>query len=202
LRPIPVRDPHSGPGQIDLSEIYNAALNEPWLPLRGLEELGQNLSALHAGLQALGGVLFDARGVIQLRRADPDWAPFPEQVKIPVGRSFGRLHVLHSTAFGEREATVIGLYVLRYADGQTQELEIRYGRDVREWSAAGDPSPSAGRLAAAWTGPRSWASTAGRTVELFEATYVNPRPQEEVRHIDFVSRVTGAAPFLVAMTVE
>ncbi len=39
-------------------------------------------------------------------------------------------------------------------------------------------------------------------LRLFLSTFDNPRPDVEVPAIDFVSELTPAAPFLVAMTVE
>ena len=150
----------------------------------------------------LGGILFDVRGVIQLRRQDPDWYKFPEHVQIPVGRGFRQLHVLQGSIHGELDGAVIGSYRLHYADGQTMDLEMRYGRDLRDWRDSGPPKSLGERAAVAWIGPR-WAGASGNEhVRLFRTTYTNPRPEVDVVHIDFVSRMTQAAPFLVALTVE
>jgi WD40 repeat protein len=202
LRPIPARDPALGPGLIDLSRVYNVALNEASLPTGSLDDLGRDLSALPAGSETLAGVSFDVRGAIQLMRADPDWSRFPERVRIPVGRRFRQLHVLHGTVNGEREGVVVGAYRLEYADGQQQAFEIRYGLDLREWRTSTDPKPPGEHSEVAWTGAATWSAIPGETVRLYKTTYANPRPEAEVACIDFVSKLTGTAPFLVAMTVE
>jgi len=194
--PIPARDRDAGADQVDLAGVYNAALTETWKPITGLAELGDDLSFVSAGLQVLEGVGFDARGAIQLCRWDPDWFQLPARVKIPVDRHFQCLHVLHGTVSVEREGTVIGGYELRYADGETRELEIRYGLDARDWQNTRDPRP----VAAAH--PVTWTTATGATVRLFTMVYANPRPDVQVRRIDFLSKNTGSAPFLVAMTVE
>ncbi|MBN2507074.1 MAG: protein kinase [Verrucomicrobia bacterium] len=196
LLPIPARDPNAGPDQIDLAGVYNAALTETWKPITGLTELGDDLSFVSVGMQLFEGVGFDPRGVIQLCRSDPDWFQFPSQVEIPLDRHLRRLHVLHGTVSVEREGAIIGAYQLHYADGEAQELEIRYGLDVRDWQSARDPRPVAAGHPVAWT------PATGAMVRLFTTVYANPRPHVRVRRIDFISRNTGSAPFLVAMTAE
>jgi hypothetical protein len=57
-----------------------------------------------------------------------------------------------------------------------------------------------GRIA--WIGDTPRAAESGARVRLYLTTYTNPRPKLEVSHLDFVSKVVQAAPFLVAMTVE
>jgi hypothetical protein len=54
----------------------------------------------------------------------------------------------------------------------------------------------------AWTGSNPVADQYQASVRLFMRTYDNPRPEVEVVSVDFVSKLTPAAPFLVAMTVE
>ncbi|MCL4180769.1 MAG: WD40 repeat domain-containing protein [Verrucomicrobia bacterium] len=217
-RPIPQRNPLAGPSQIDLTNKYNAALNEAWQPAVGLDDLGQDLSRLPPGLQSLGGVVFDVRGVIQLGRPDPSWSMLPGSVRrIQIGRRLRPFHVLQGTANREREDAVIGTYRLVYADGQRREIEIRYGRDVRDWWGPNDPRLPTGRSQIAWTdpiratlgqyipfvpGPHASTDSANLTVRLFRTTYDNPRPSETVVGADFTSWMTQSAPFLVALTVE
>jgi WD40 repeat protein len=201
-RPIPARNPAAQTNHLDLALAYNAALDEAWIPASSLDNLDQDLSALPIGLQTWGGVIFDVRGLLQLSRQDPDWAKFPAQVQINVGRRIRQLHVLQGAIYGEVDGGVLGSYRLHYADGQQTELEIRYGRDLREWRDNANPQSLGERSTVAWTGPR-WARAPGNeAIRLFRTTYTNPRPEAEVLHIDFVSKMTQSAPFLVAMTVE
>jgi WD40 repeat protein/serine/threonine protein kinase len=201
-RPIPAREPNTGPSQIDLSDVYNAALNEAWQPTDGLESLGQDLLAFPAGSNRWKGVLFDARGVIQLCSSHPDWSQFPNSVAIPTGCRFKLLHVLHGVAHVERDGVAVGAYKMVYADGREHEIEIQYGRDLRDWWVSRDPEPTIESGDVAWSAPRLSASSAEETVRLFGIAYVNPHPEVDVIRIDFVSEETQSAPFLLAMTVE
>jgi WD40 repeat protein/serine/threonine protein kinase len=202
FHPIPARDPAAAANQIDLAQVCNVALDEAFLPVSSLDDLDQDWSALPAGLRTLGGVLFDVRGVIQLGRQDPDWSTFPVQAQIPVGRRFRQFHVFQSAIRGELDGAVIGRYRLHYADGDSAELEIRYGRDLRDWRARADAGSLGEHAVVAWSGPPWARAPAGETVRLFRSTYVNPRPDVEVLQIDFVSNMTQSAPLLVAMTVD
>jgi hypothetical protein len=60
----------------------------------------------------------------------------------------------------------------------------------------------AGRATVAWTGQNPDASKNNATLCLFKRTWESPRPEAEVESIDFTSRVTESAPFLIALTVE
>jgi WD40 repeat protein len=201
-RPVPARDATAAFGDIDLSPVYNAALDEAWIPAASLDDLDLDLSALPVGRQAVRGVGFDIRGVIQLGRPAPDWSRFPTQVSIPVNGRCQRIHVLQGVVSGELEGAVVGKYRLHYADNQTAELDIRYGRDLRDWRENGAPRSLGESSMVAWTGPR-WANAPpGETLRLFKTAYQNPRPDTDIVGLEFVSTLTHAAPFLVAMTIE
>ncbi len=46
------------------------------------------------------------------------------------------------------------------------------------------------------------ANAANQPIRLFQTTWENPRPYEEVESVDYVSKITNSAPFLIAITVE
>jgi hypothetical protein len=58
----------------------------------------------------------------------------------------------------------------------------------------------------AWEGDDPWPELhphPGPTrLRLYQTCWTNPRPEVEVRTVDFVSAMTGSAPFLIALTVE
>jgi hypothetical protein len=100
LSKIPVRDPKANARLVDLTGKYNALLSEQWHPdASGLPSGANHLGSLPQGIQKLGGVDFDVRGVIQLTGTQAEFAgaAFPEaQTGIKVGRKCKRLQFLHA----------------------------------------------------------------------------------------------------------
>ena len=194
------RNPQLSPNLIDLSPHYNASLDEP---LHTKANPRNNLSALPRGLQTLADVQFDLRGVVQLSSSrlkdlDPD-ADYPERVNgIKVARHCRRLHFLHASGIAVADSVQIGSYIVHYADGQQREIPIVYGENVRDWWGASNEAKAPEQLQVAWTGRNG----ATPRIRLFKTTWENPLPDLEVRTIDYVSKMTLAAPFLVALTVE
>ena len=197
--PIPARSPGTQPAQLDLTDCYNVALNEPWQPLDWVHDAGWGLATLTPGLQTVGGINFDIRGIVQLRRASPDCELFPLQVRIPTDSSFSRLHALHGTRWTVREGLPIAAFVLHYADGTEAELPVFYGLHVQDTPAEGH-SDSA-EAAVGVTAPQAGKAHTGQP-RLFKTTFLNPHPERAVHHIEYVSKLTQSAPFLVALTVE
>src|SRR5580765_99969 len=90
---FPLRDSGALARLVDLSEHYNGLLTDAW---QGFPS--NHLAQLPSGLQELGGVPFDVRGVIQLRGMQ---VPFPEKIDgIRVNQKLSRIHFLHAAAFG------------------------------------------------------------------------------------------------------
>jgi hypothetical protein len=135
------------------------------------------------------------------------WNLLPERVSdIRVGPRVQQLHVLHGVTggAGTSDGTPIASLVWHYADGTERETEIVYGRDVRDWwqgGAHGDPATECERGRVVWTGNNPVARKCGSTLRLYLTPYDNPRPELEVTGVDYVSKMTPAASFLVAMTV-
>jgi hypothetical protein len=123
---------------------------------------------------------------------------------IPIGSRFNTLHMLHSTmfgnAFGADDGTEIGAYIVHYLDETEERIPIIYGKDVRDWWRSSDSAePSRARLA--WGGKNAAAGEDDQ-IRLFASEWKNPRPGKRVAAIDFESRNTVCAPFLVALTLE
>ncbi|MHC1763865.1 MAG: hypothetical protein AB9869_06090 [Verrucomicrobiia bacterium] len=187
-----------------------------------------DLLALQPGLVNLGGVPFDVRGVVLLRRRDPNgrpwqkiWNRYPERVTgIPVRGRVRCLHVLHGTAGarGVQDGTPVASLVWHFVNGAQHETEIVYGRDVRDWwlrshwtplmieslenTLWGDPKTESERGRVVWTGDNPVAQEAGATLRLYLTSYENPHPELEVASLEYVSKFTQVAPFLIALTVE
>ncbi len=165
---------------------------------------GNNLAPVPGGRQKLAGTWF--RVGEQVIRVRGRRSPGPPDVvrDIPIDARFDTLHILHSTmfgnAFGAEDGTEIGAYVVRYADKTEVRIPIIYGVDVRDWWRDSDPAePSRGKLA--WIG-RNEATSDSDAIRLFASEWANPHPDRRVEAIDFETKDTAAAPFLVALTLE
>ncbi|MHC1764642.1 MAG: WD40 repeat domain-containing serine/threonine protein kinase [Verrucomicrobiia bacterium] len=205
LFPIPPRSPDATWQQLDLSPAYNVALNESWEAIDNAYELDHNLAALGSGLKTLNGVTFDARGIVQLRRNAPDCEQFPDRVVIPVSQRFQRLHALHGTRWIVAEEKPVAAFVLHYTDGTERELPILYGQHLRVEDVNAPLQfafgPACSRAVVAWTGPPA-PEQGGWQPRLYLAAFENPSPERAVEEIEYVSRLTQTAPFLVGLTVE
>lgn len=203
--PIPPRAAGAPENQIDLSRIYNAALNEVWQPVQNFWYIDTDLAGLSPGQYEFNGISFDLRGVIQLRIELERWTVFPRSIEIPIGRKTQRFHVVHATArfpLQEGDGAVVGAYRMHFDDGGEEQHEIIYGDHLRSVWAQADPLRECARgdLVWTWKNPLRWRNSAYR--RLYMATFENPRPEATVTHIEYLTGDTMAAPFLVGMTVE
>jgi hypothetical protein len=129
----------------------------------------------------------------------------PSQVDgIPIHRRALTLHFLHATQFGGpqhgvADGTLIGRYVFRYADGSKESLPVVYGEDVRDWWDH-DNSKAVSRGQVVWTGQNEAVKRANRGLRLYLATWENPHPEKAIDTIDYISEMTNAAPFCVAIS--
>jgi hypothetical protein len=197
----PPRDSKARKQLLDLGSFYNAMLTESW---HG--NTGNDLGALPVGLQTIGGIEFDVRGIVQLAGKSAASARFPREVKgIKVRQKCQRLHFLHATGYGKvpDEATRIGSYVLHFATNQmTLEVQIVYGDDVRDWHAlGGEPKPGK-NLKVIWEGENAISKAENHKLRLFLTTWENLAPGIEIDWIDYVSAMANPAPFLIAITAD
>ena len=199
---VPAREPNVDSNLLDLTDRYNAGLDETWQPIYALFEIDLNLASLPVGVHTLAGVPFDIRGLIRLSRPALGWAIFPVRVEIPAGRKFHRLHALHGAGASALQGAQIGTYRLHYRDGSSEDLRIIYGRDLRYWVASGGALAQPMEATVAWTGPADLTRPAEMEARLYRRTYENRFPEREVIGITFESTMTGGGPFLVALTVE
>ncbi|MBI3866997.1 MAG: protein kinase [Verrucomicrobia bacterium] len=200
LAEIPVRDSQTTSNLIDLSEYYNAALTESW---SGGE--GNSLSSLPVGVQTLKGVMFDVRGVVQLSGGSRLSRFYPSEIRgVRVGLACRRLHsLLASTGGGPFQTATVGHYLVRYIDGSTLKVPIDYGLAIRDWwDHAASPHADTEKFLVAWTGSNPKARETRHSLRLFKWTWDNPYPKRDIVTLDFISGMTGVAPFLVAITAE
>lgn len=191
------RPPEAGAGQIDLSPHYNATL----FHLSQVDSSGQVIRACPEGLQPIGNVRFDIRGLVHLAGKNFP-IPFPRSVQnIGIHSRCATLYLLHGTCLTAPEGEVIAKYVLHHENGTT-EIPIAYGEAVRtRWfdpkrkAESRQPTP-------AWVSPPERVATISKALRLYVHRWANPNPGASVHTLDFESLMTESAPFLVAITVE
>lgn len=198
--PILPRSSQANPDLVDLSNYYNASLDDDWF-----QHPGHDFQDVPKGVQAFGGVAFDVRGLIQLaasKSLDVTGVVFPETVKeIKVNRTGRRIHFLQACFWHADEGAKLGEYVIHYADGQTKTAPILYGRNVTDWWVSPEDRPPT-EAEEVWRGQNPSTRSYGYMTHLIKYTWENPLPEVEISTIDFVSDVIEAGPFLVAITVE
>ncbi len=205
------RDARATSAQLDLTDNYNGLLQPAFHPVFAVPEYDNGLRELGSGPLDLGGVRFDVRGVIQLRRHTElesawqrIWERLPVRVEdIRVQQKIRRLHVLHGTVSSEKEGTEVARFVWHYDTGE-EASPILYGRDVREWWWRPENADelASDRSRVVWTGSNPVAREKGYSLRLYLTTIENPKPHELVNSLDYVSAMSESAPFLIAITVE
>lgn len=188
---------------LDLSQHYNAYLDEVWLPF----PRDCDLKKLPNGLQEFGGVHFDVRGLIQLS-ASRLLAPYPSNVAgIKVGGACAKIHFLHATRPvpvrppNILPGTKVASYVVRYANGTETEIPILYGDDVDNWwFDPSRPNHKLGRVV--WEGENAASKVENRKLCLFLTTWKNPSQDQPVATLSLNSAMAETAPFVVAITTE
>jgi hypothetical protein len=166
---------------------------------------GNDLAELPRGRASLGGTPYKIGERLIVVRSTRWPTPPAAVAAIEVGARFDSLHILHSTmwgnAFGVEDGTEIGTYTVHYADGTAERIPIIYGRDVRDWWRDSDPAAtSQGKLA--WAGKNQASGAEEGRIRLFATAWKNPHPDRTVSAIDFQTKDTPCAPFLVALTLE
>src|SRR5262249_23037946 len=132
------------------------------------------------------------------------------------GQSCERLHLLHGACFVSsgrvKPGEAVAALVLHYADGSSKEIEIISGQHLLDWwgplmRTGIDPHDrftTAPGTDLAWTGTNPLLSRVrpGWSLRLYKTSFDNPQPNVPVASVDYVSKMTEAAPFLVGLTIE
>ncbi len=201
VRHYPGRDPKTPEQLIDLTPFYNAMLTESW---HGGTE--NHMQAMPAGIQNLGGVDFDVRGIIQLGGKSEGAKRFPMAIKdIPINQKCGQIHFLHAAAFGlvADEGKQLGAYVIHYAANQMRlEIPLQYGREMQNWHTLRGETNSAESLNVVWSGQNGISQKANASIRLYMTTWTNVAPSVPIKSIDFISATNTVTPFLLGVTVN
>ena len=203
IKGVPPRDVATKKNLIDLSDYYNGSPREGWLPRTGNGTSAAKALPIALGVGRFEGIDFDVRGLIQLSgtRIQQAGGQFPEAVKgIKADLKCKRLHFLHGAGWAA-EAYVplgskIGSFVVHYADSSEREIPIITGEDLRDWVQHDEDAIRHGEVV--WKGK----TPNGLPVRVFRSHWDNPQPEVEIKSIDYVSKMTDASPFLIAVTGE
>jgi beta-galactosidase len=203
---IPARDAHASTRLIDLSDYYTAALDDDWLV-----SAGANLKRLPKGIQEFEGVKFDIRGIVQLGGAslyqESDYPVEEQKIKYPVkvpgikiNQKASVIHFLHASAWPEENDKEVGQYVVHYKDGTSETIPLKYLDVLRDWwFAPGDEMPV--NASRAWTGLNDITEKRGLQIALYDYKWKNPFRDKTIASIDYISTLTNAAPFLIAISL-
>jgi hypothetical protein len=163
---------------------------------------GNDLDRLPRGIHRLGDVYFRI-GEKMVHVQGGMRLDLPRSVKgIPVQARADRVHFLHATQGGRDPGTLIGAYLLRYADGTSEQVPLVYGRNIANWwsfprkdDPTEDESP--------WTGSNDVTDHNPRLkIRLFAFTWTNPHPEKEITAFDVLSSGNDCDPFLAAVTLS
>ncbi len=176
---IPIRSKQAIPDLMDFTSYYTSSLKDG------------HLGSLPQGVYAFSRAAFDIRGMIQL--AGSQATVHPNAVNgIVINYKGEKLDFLQGAVGYAQVDTVIGNYVLHYAGGETKNIPLIYGRNIKN-SFSGNAEPVLTDAVTAWS---------DKATQIFKYTANNPLPGVEIKTMDFVSNKTQAAPFLIAMTIE
>jgi eukaryotic-like serine/threonine-protein kinase len=186
---------------IDLGPWFNASLTNSSLnPRFGRHDL----SGLPTGIQKLGVVSFDVRGIVQVSCAANELTyDYPVKVEgIRVAQRCRALHFLQSAAWLDTWGTLVGQYVIHYAEGRTEKVPLIYGNNLLNWLFRSDaPAAIGDNTMAVWSGVTP-ALKAGAEIRVFDFCWRNPPPARLITSIDFESAMSVTGPFLLAITAE
>jgi len=203
---IPEREANVSIRLIDLTDYYTAALDDDWLV-----SAGANLKRLPKGIQKFENVMFDIRGIVQLGGLslykESDYTTEEQKIKYPekvigikINQKASKIYFLHASAWGEENNKEVGQYIVYYEDDTTDTISLRYLDALRDWwFKPGDNMP--GNATQAWTGLNDLTEEKGYQISLFNYKWENHYIDKAIKSIDFISTMTNAAPFLIAISL-
>jgi RNA polymerase sigma factor (sigma-70 family) len=163
---------------------------------------GDDLDRLPRGIHKLGDVYFRI-GEKMVHVGGGIRLELPRSVKgIPVQARADRVHFLHATQSGREPGKLIGAYVLRYADGTSEQVPLVYGRNIADWWSF-PRRADATEVESPWTGSNDVTDlNLGARIRLFAIAWTNPHPEKEISALDVLSSGNDCDPFLAAVSLS
>ncbi len=202
-QPVPLQDEPMPPGLrarltfVDLGRLGNDLLVD------GPGQGDNNLDPLPRGVHKLGDAYYRiGESMVHVQgRHRPE---LPQSIKgIPVQARGDQLHILHGTQWTAEPGTLIGAYVVHYADGSTERIPIAYGRSLVNWWRFAREAEEPVEARVAWTGLNNACDlNPGLEVRLFTITWTNSHPEKAITSIDVLSAGKECDPFLLGLTLS
>ncbi len=207
-RVIPSRPWNADERLVDLTDSYTVSIKDSL----SVDNRRETLANLPCGVQRLGGVEFDIRGVVFPPRTEEvinaSFSARPRSV--PLGRKAVRVHFLHGRLAGSADDSFSGGYQVRYADGSVLSYPLGAGdllpmHESGLWESlypvATHRSAAFEECVLAWVGVNPEAEKRNDLVRLTRLTWRNPHPDKMIERIGFSSSEARNF-FVVAITVE
>jgi hypothetical protein len=212
----PARSPECGSNQVNLALYCNAISTTPWFsgpdPDHPFNAQAQDSIDgfpiwTRNGVQEHHGLKFDVRAALQIEgqlsqeNLGPRWIhSYPNAIKgIRIGARARRLHLLAGTIGVVETNAVVGIVQLKFGDGKSVELPLRYGEHL---ASAQDDSFQSERLfpARSLSGEKLTPTDVRYSLHYFQLE--NPKPGEVILSFDFISGMRTSHPYILAMTLE
>ena len=199
---------------INLRPYINTALTDS--PASPIGNNGNNFAELSSGIHIFAGVPFDVEGLIQLDGTNMMMFKkhYPAEIdSIRINRKCAKVYLFQGAnwIYQHDFGTTVAKLVLHYTDGSTCEIPIVAGEHIFDcWSPlfTTGVNPRYFKMAPgterAWTGSNPFIKKIwpDESLILYESTFENPQPNVTISSLDYVSTMTGTAPFLAGLTVE
>jgi hypothetical protein len=195
---IPARQSGTPTELIDLTPYYNGSLNG-WLESSPEDNLGE----LPTGMTRIAGVPFDVRGVIQLGSRNNAMLHIPAAVSnIVVGVRWQASSSCTGQSMG-RGRPPLSANILS-TSRTAPPRRFRSPTDAKYWIGTATPPTIRSGMTTRQAGRPSKIDSSGtqKTARLYTSRWVNPRPNLQIQHIDFVSSMALSSPFLVAISAR
>jgi len=196
---------------ISLKSFVNCKLTDPLAD--DPDEKDHTMSELPAGVQTYAGVPFDVQGIVQLNGPSIQNGKklWPLEVKdIPIGHPFKKLHLLHSAFHidSPQANSTFAKLILHYADGSKAELGLVGGVHALRCTSKAVPPYlpllQERQTELAWLGSNPYLKehNSGGALHLYRTTFDNPKSDQQVITIDYLSTMADAGPLMVGLTIE
>jgi hexosaminidase len=174
---------------IDIGTYGNVDLSQGFV---GLDE-GYTLNGVLKP-QRYSGTTFILNKAVALKGTHRRTETYPQAVDIALNNTAGSLAFLHATPWSASAGIEIGAYVIHFDDGTTERIPLIYGTNISTWT---DTAVSSINLLQGWSGE----TQNGLPVAVNAFFWTNPKPNNVIDRLEFLSSNMLASPVLLGLTL-